>query len=68
MKKYPDVAELYKRKETHRKNEAKRPISEKMVIASRLREVQEKLAPIRAANKAKRSQRKVNIPVRPNQD
>jgi hypothetical protein len=68
MKKYPDVAELYKRKEAHRKNEAERPISQKMVIASRLRDVQEKLAPIRAANKAKRSQRKVNIPVIPNQD
>ena len=68
MKKYPDVAELYKRKEAHRKNEAKRPISEKMVIASRLREVQEKLAPIRAANKANRFQRKVNIPIWPEQD
>ncbi|HEY5075667.1 MAG TPA: hypothetical protein VII34_13305 [Pyrinomonadaceae bacterium] len=68
MKKYPDVTELYKRKEAHRKSEAKRPISEKMVIASRLRDAQDKLAPIRAANKAKRSRRKVNIPIRPDQD
>jgi tetrahydromethanopterin S-methyltransferase subunit A len=68
MKKHPNVTELYKRKEAHRKNEAKRPISEKMVIASRLREVQDKLAPIRAANKAKRSQRKVEIPVSRDQD
>jgi len=68
MNKYPDMTEIYKRKEAHRKNEANLSVSEKMVIASRLREVQEKLAPIRAANKAKRSQRKVNIPVRPNQD
>jgi hypothetical protein len=68
MKKYPDVTELYKRKEAHRKSGAKRPISEKMVIASRLREVQDQMAPIRAANKARRSHRKVNSPVRPDQD
>ena len=68
MKKYPDVTELYKRKEAHRKNEAKRSISEKIAIASKLREVQDKLVPIRAANKAKRSHRKVNIRVEPDQD
>ena len=68
MKKYPDVTELYKRKEANRKNEAKRSISEKMAIASRLREVQDKLAPIRAANKARRALRKANIPVRSDQD
>lgn len=60
MNKYPDVTDLYQRKDAHRKHEAKRSISEKMAIASRLREVQEKLAPIRAANKAKRPYRKVN--------
>jgi hypothetical protein len=58
MKKYPDVSELYKRKEAHRKNEAKRSISEKLEIASKLRDVQDKLAPIRAVNKSKRSLRK----------
>ena len=67
MKKYPDVTDLYRRKEAHRKKEAQRSISEKMAIASRLREVQEKLAPIRAANKAKRFNRKVNIQLRPDQ-
>jgi hypothetical protein len=68
MKKYPDVRELYKRKEAHRKNEAKRSMSEKLAIASKLRELQEKLAPIRAANKANRSHRRVSIKVRPDQD
>jgi len=68
MKKYPDVSELYKRKEAHRKNEAKRSISEKLAIASKLRDVQDKLAPVRAANKSKRSLRKVAIPVRPDQE
>ena len=68
MKKYQDVAELYKRKEAHRKNEAKLSISEKMVIASRLREVQDLLAPIRAANKSRRSLRKVTIRVKPDQE
>jgi hypothetical protein len=68
MKKYPDVGELYKRKEAHRKNEAKRSVSEKLAIASKLREVQDKLAPIRAANKSKRSLRTVTIPVIPDQE
>lgn len=68
MKKYPDVSELFKRKEAHRKNEAKRSISEKMDIASKLREVQHKLAPVRAANKSARSRRKVTIPVKPAKD
>jgi len=67
MKKYPDVSDLYERKEAHRKNEAKRSVSEKMAIASKLREVQGKLAPIRAANKSKRSLRKITTPVRPDQ-
>jgi len=68
MKKYPDVSELFKRKEAHRKNEAKRSISEKMDIASKLREVQDKLAPVRAANKSARARRKLTIRVRPDQE
>ena len=68
MNKYPDMTEIYKRKEAHRKSEANLSISEKMIIASRLREVQEKLAPVRAANKTQRSRRKVSIPVKPDQE
>jgi hypothetical protein len=68
MKKYPDVTELYKRKEARRKTAAKQSVSEKMVIASRLREVQNKLAPIRAVNKSQRSRRKIAIPVTPDQE
>ena len=59
MKKYPDVTELYQRKEAHRKSRAKRSIPEKMAIASRLRDVQNRLAPVRAANKARRATDKV---------
>jgi hypothetical protein len=68
MKKYPDVSELYKRKEVYRKSQAQRPISEKLTIASKLREVQDTLAPNRAANKLNRSLRKVTIPVIPDQE
>jgi hypothetical protein len=68
MKKYPDVSELYKRKEAHRKNEGKRSISEKLDIASKLREVQDALAPIRAANKATRARRKLIIRVKPDHE
>jgi hypothetical protein len=64
MKKYPDVSELYKRKEANRKSEAKRSISEKLAIASKLRDFQDKLAPIRAANKAERLRRKVTVRVK----
>jgi hypothetical protein len=65
MKKYPDVSELHKRKENHRKDEARRPLPEKLATASKLRELQEHLAPIRAANKAGRSRRKLSIRVKP---
>jgi hypothetical protein len=68
MRKYPDCTELYRRMEEGKKDYARLPIAEKLAIAARLRDVQEKLAPTRAANKAKRAHRKVNIPVRPDQD
>jgi len=68
MKDHSDIAGFYRHKEQKRSEAAKRPVSEKLAIASRLREVQEKLAPIRAANKAKQSQRKVRIVVKPDQD
>lgn len=68
MKKYPDVTELYKRKQANRNKEAQRPVSEKIVIASKLREVQDKLAPVRAANKSKRLHRKLTIRVKPDHD
>jgi hypothetical protein len=54
--------------EEGKKDYARLPIAEKLAITARLRDLQEKLAPIRAANKAKRAHRKVNIPVRPDQD
>ena len=61
MKKYPDVTEIFRRKEANRKDDAKRPVSEKMAIASKLRDVQERLVPARAANKAKRVGSKIRI-------
>ena len=53
MKTYPDVSELYRRREAARKTEAKRPIAEKLAVLEQLREIQEKLAPLREAHKAK---------------
>jgi len=53
--------------EERKKAYARLPVAEKLVIAARLRDFQEKLAPIRAANKANRSHRKVSIKVRPDQ-
>lgn len=43
---------------------AKRTISEKMVVAERLRDLQRGLAPLRAANRAKRAAAKVEIPIK----
>jgi hypothetical protein len=44
MKEDSEIAKLYRRKERRRKARAKRPVSEKLEIASRLREVQQKRA------------------------
>jgi len=68
MKEHSNIADFYLQKEQHRKAAARRPVSEKLAIASKLRDVQEKLARIREANKAKISFRKVNIPIKPNQE
>ena len=64
MKEDSEIARLYRRKEQLRKTRAKRPVSEKLKIASRLRDVQQKLAPVRAANKAKRAAGKVEIRIK----
>jgi hypothetical protein len=39
MKKYPDMTELFKRKEARRRKLAELPIPEKMEIAQRLQEI-----------------------------
>jgi len=54
--------------EEGKKAYARLSVAEKLSIAAKLRDFQEKLAPIRAANRAKRPHRKVNIPVKPDQD
>ena len=64
MKEDSEIAKLYHRKEQQRKARAKRPVSEKLAIASRLREVQKKLASARAANKAKRASGKSEIRIK----
>lgn len=64
MKENSEVEKLYQKKEQQRKARAKRPIAEKLAVAARLRDVQEKLAPIRAANKAKRTAGKIEIRIK----
>ena len=64
MKEDSEVAKFYRRKEQQRKARAKRPVSEKLAIASRLRDVQQKLAPARAANKAKRTAGRIEIRIK----
>jgi len=51
--------------EERKKAYAGLPVAEKLAIAARLRDVQERLAPVRAANRAKRSTRKVKIKIEP---
>ena len=54
-KDYPVSKEIYQRKEAQRRNEAHRPISEKMATVVRLRDFQRQLKDIRQANRAKRA-------------
>lgn len=58
---YPDNSELYRRKEAGRKNEAKRPIAEKMAAVVRLRDLERKLENTRKANRAKRAAEQIKI-------
>ncbi len=64
MKDNSEVAKLYRRKEQQRKDRARRPVSEKLEIAARLRDVQQKLVPARSANKAKRAAGKIEIRIK----
>ena len=50
----------YERKEAHRKNEARRPVSEKMATVARLRDFERSLEHIRTANRAKRAAKRSN--------
>jgi len=61
---YPDTTELYRRKEAHRKDEARRPISEKMATVARLRDFERSLADIRKANRAKRAANEIIIEIK----
>lgn len=61
MKKYPDATEFYRRKEAGRKAKAKRPAAEKMATVAKLRDAEKSLAPIRAANKARRALKQIKV-------
>ncbi len=61
---YPDPTELYRRKEANRKNEAKRPISEKIATVVRLRDFERSLEDIRKANRAKRAAKEIKITIK----
>ena len=56
--------DLHQRKETNRKALARRPVAEKLAIATRLREVEKSLAPVRAANAAKRAAKQIVIRIK----
>ena len=63
-KDYPDPAELYRRKEAHRKDKAKRPVSEKMAAVTRLRDFVRQLENVRQDNKAKRAAKQIRIKIK----
>jgi hypothetical protein len=64
MKDNSEVAKFYRQKEQQRKERAKRPVAEKLAVATKLRAVQGNLAPARAANKARRAAGKVEIRIK----
>lgn len=61
---YPDPTELYRRKETNRKSEARRSVSEKMAAVARLRDFEQKLEDVRKANRAKRAAKQIKIKIK----
>lgn len=63
-KKYPELTDFYRRKEAHRKAEAKRSISEKMETVARLRQFEQSLADIRQQNKEKRAAKQIRLTIR----
>lgn len=62
--KYPDLTEFYQRKEAGRKASARRPLAEKLAVATKLREIEERLASVRAANKAMRARKRIEIAIK----
>ncbi len=64
-KKYPDVSELFRRREAARRESAQMPVAEKMEVATRLRDASEALAATRAANKVRRIARRTAQVVKP---
>ena len=64
MNKEREGAKLYREMEERRELRAKRPISEKLAVAERLRDLQKALAPVRAANKTKRATGDVEIRIK----
>jgi len=64
LERYPDPTELYRRKEAHRKNEARRPVSEKMATVVRLRDFERSLEDMRKANRAKRAAKEIKIQIK----
>lgn len=63
-KDYPDLTELYRRKEAHRKVKAKRPVSEKMAAVTQLRDFVRQLEDVRNANRAKRAAKQISIKIK----
>ena len=61
---YPDLAEFYRQKEARRKEDAKRPISEKMAAVIRLRDFERSLAKSRKMNKAQRLAKQIKIEIK----
>ncbi len=57
-KKYPDVSELFRRREAQRRESAQMSIEQKMEVAAKLRDASGALAPTRDANKARRIARR----------
>lgn len=63
-KHYPDAREFYRRKEANRKQEAKRPIAEKMAAVARLRDFEKKLEITRRTNREKRAAKEIKIAIK----
>jgi len=61
MKRFPDLTELYRHKDAHRKTEAKRAVPENFVPVSQLRGAERTVASARAANRTRRAIRRIKF-------
>jgi len=61
---YPDSNKIYLQKEHKRRLNAAQSVSKKLELVNKLRQVEQSLASVRKANKAKRATKQIKISIK----